>query len=451
MTPQRLGRYDVRQVLGRGGMGVVYEGHDPQIDRPVAIKTIALDGLSAAEAAEFEARFRAEMRSAGRLLHQNIVALYDTGRDEGTAFIVMELVHGLDLRQRLAAGECFNVAQAVQIGLQLLAALEYAHARQVVHRDVKPANLMLQTDGRVKLCDFGVARLTDVDATRTQGSVVGTVRYAAPEQLAGGPVDARTDLYAAAVVMHELLAGKTLFDGRSDVEILQRIAQQVPLPPSASNAEVPPALDAVLLRALSKDPAQRFASAAELAAAVRAATGLPPASDGGSDTTLPLLPPSAAPRSLRWRRAAALGVPLAIAAGWLVWAATTGDGPLQLDGRWTGLYSCGETLGPRNPGTGGDAFSANLDLEVVGERISWTRGNKTYRETVSGRIDRRGRFSAEGEGNEDNGERKSRWLVRASGVYNTGVSPSRLDGTVELLRPKDRSVSRRCTMSAVPR
>jgi len=506
MAPTRFGRYEVRRVLGRGGMGVVYEGHDPQIDRPVAIKTIALDALNADEAAEFEARFRAEMRSTGRLQHQNIVALYDTGRDEGTAYIVMELVPGQDLKQRLAGGQRFDLAQAVDIGLQLLSALAYAHARQVIHRDIKPANVMLQKDGRVKLCDFGVARLTDADATRTRGLVVGTVRYASPEQIAGLPIDARTDLYSAAVLLYELLAGKPPFDGQSDVETLHRISQQPPQAPSALNAAVPAALDAVLLRALSKSPTQRFDSATDFAAALRTAMGLSADPTVPFDATQPLRRP--APQRRRWWIGAAALLPLALMGAW--WARpgpavesapvvaapasaaasppsppsqpvaasaaapasaapvvavadpkpapkplppkpAPAPAPLKLDGSWLGLYGCGETIGPRSPGVNSEAFSAKIALDVQGTRISWTRSGKTWAETVIGSIDGRGRFTAEGEGWDDAEGRKNRWWVQASGSYNTRVQPARLEGQVELLRAKDRSVARRCTLSAVPR
>ena len=233
MQPDSLGRYRIVGLLGRGGMGVVYEGHDPQIDRTVAIKMIALDALSTQERALFEARFRAEMRSSGRLQHHNIAALYDTGRDDGTAYIVMELVTGHDLKWHLANGPRFSLQQAVGITLQLLTALDYAHGRQVIHRDVKPANVMLQDDGVVKLCDFGVARLAEADATRTQGMLVGSLRYASPEQILGQPIDARTDVFSAGVLLFELLTGVLPFKGQSDVEVLHRIATE-PAPSSRS-------------------------------------------------------------------------------------------------------------------------------------------------------------------------------------------------------------------------
>ena len=270
MHPSALGRYRISKVLGHGGMGVVYEGHDPQIDRRVAIKTIAIGALSDEELAHFEGRFLSEMRSAGRLQHHNIVALYDTGRDGGTAFIVMELVIGQDLKRRLAAGQRFGVEQAVDITVQLLTALEFAHRRHVVHRDVKPANVMLQPDGVVKLCDFGVARLTDADATRTQGMVVGSLRYASPEQITGLPIDERTDVFSAGVLLYELLTGELPFKGQSDVEILHRIATAPAPSARAVDSTIPADIDDAVRRALAKDPAERFASAAEFARALGA-------------------------------------------------------------------------------------------------------------------------------------------------------------------------------------
>lgn len=486
MAPTHFGRYEVRRVLGRGGMGLVYAGHDPQIDRPVAIKTIALEALSDSEAAEFEARFRGEMRSAGRLLHPHIVALYDTGREAGTAYIVMELVPGQDLKQRLAAGPPPTLDEALRITLQLLDALGYAHARQVLHRDVKPANLMLQPDGSVKLCDFGVARLTDADATRTQGLLVGTVRYASPEQIGGAPIDARSDLYAAAIVLYELLTGQTPSAGRSDAETLQRIVQQPPQPPSQLRPGLPPALDGVLLRALHKDPAQRFPSAEALAAALRAA-----AADTAPTQPLPApAPPTAAAPAAhaRWWWLAGL-LPLLALAAWALRPRPAAPPPVavaasapaaaasaasdvatlpptpsapasrtaaakpalpRLDGSWLGLYSCGETLGAAS-GPGREPFAAQLAVEIQGSRISWTRGGKTHVEWVSGTIDKRGSFSARGEGKEDGPTRKGQWQVRASGGLNLRVQPMRLDGQVELLRPRDGSVARRCSFSAVPR
>jgi serine/threonine-protein kinase len=286
MHPTELGRYRIVKPLGRGGMGVVYEAHDPRIDRPVAIKTIALSGLDAHETAMFEARFEAEMRFAGRLQHQNIAALYDTGRDGDTAYIVMELVPGQDLRRLLAAGRRFEPDEAIGIVGQLLAALDYAHRRQVIHRDVKPANVMLQDDGLVKLCDFGVARPADAEATRTQGVMVGSLHYSSPEQIAGLPIDIRTDLFSTGALLFELLTGERPFKGATEAEVLNRIAN-ADAPSCRSLApQVPPAVDAAIRRALSKRPADRFDSAEAFAEAL----GVP--LFGSTATgTLPLRPP----------------------------------------------------------------------------------------------------------------------------------------------------------------
>ena len=453
-TPARFGRYEVRRVLGRGGMGLVYEGHDPQIDRAVAIKTIALDALDAREAAEFEGRFRAEMRSAGRLQHQNIVALYDTGRDDGTAYIVMELVRGQDLKQRLAGGWRPGAAEAAAIVLQLLAALEYAHAQRVVHRDVKPANLMLQDDGRLKLCDFGVARLADADATRTRGMVVGTARYASPEQLSGGEVDARTDLYAAGVVLYELLTGRPPFSGANELETIARIGQQQAPRPSAANAALPATLDAVVLRALEKDPARRFASAAEFTTALRAASAAAPVAAPGPPARRPWLALAALPLLLIavaawWLRPHA--APPAIVAAAPKPAQRPASAALRWAASWSGQYACGEVLNSTLEGTRAEPFSAPIALEIDGTRISWSRKGKTSSETVSGRIDASGRFSAEGEGADNAPGAASRWTVQASGSVNPKAQPLRLEGAVRLLRAKDGTLARECTMSAVPR
>ena len=181
MALQQLDRYRIVKVLGQGAMGVVYEAHDPNIDRHVAIKTIRLDDLAEDLAAEYELRFKVEARAAGRLHHPNIVGVYDAERDAGMAYMVMELVLGSDLRRALASGTRYTLEQSLHLMAELLGALEYAHGQSVVHRDVKPANVMLDRNGRVNLADFGSARLVDVgDTTRTRGTALGTPRYMSP-------------------------------------------------------------------------------------------------------------------------------------------------------------------------------------------------------------------------------------------------------------------------------
>jgi len=267
-------------------MGMVYEARDPNLDRRVAIKTIKVDNLPEAAIVEYEARFRTEARSAARLQHPNIVSVYDSERHGDTAYLVMEFVQGEDLKQHLDSGKRYTLEESLAILRDLLAALDYAHQQNIVHRDVKPANLLVEASGRVKLTDFGVARIQDSgEATRTKGSMVGTLKYMAPEQVQGLPIDARADLFSAGVVLYQLLTGKRPFDGDSEFAIIHQIISQQPPPPSSINAQLPAALDAVVARALAKDRAQRFTTAREFALALLDASGqaldataVPPAS-----------------------------------------------------------------------------------------------------------------------------------------------------------------------------
>ncbi len=283
---EKLGRYNIIRVLGKGAMGMVYEARDPNLDRRVAIKTIKVDNLPEAAIVEYEARFRTEARSAARLQHPNIVSVYDSERHGDTAYLVMEFVQGEDLKQHLDSGKRYTLEESLAILRDLLAALDYAHQQNIVHRDVKPANLLVEASGRVKLTDFGVARIQDSgEATRTKGSMVGTLKYMAPEQVQGLPIDARADLFSAGVVLYQLLTGKRPFDGDSEFAIIHQIISQQPPPPSSINAQLPAALDAVVARALAKDRAQRFTTAREFALALLDASGqaldataVPPAS-----------------------------------------------------------------------------------------------------------------------------------------------------------------------------
>jgi eukaryotic-like serine/threonine-protein kinase len=273
MSLTKLGRYDLIRVLGKGAMGLVYEGRDPNLERRVAIKTIRVENLSEEAAAEYEVRFRTEARSAARLQHPNIVSVYDSDRDGDTAFLVMEFIQGDDLKYHLDRGERYSLQQTLAIMGDLLAALDYAHRQNIVHRDIKPANLLIEPGGRVKLTDFGVARIQDSgDATRTQGTMVGTLKYMAPEQVQGLPVDARADLFAAGIVLYQLLTGKRPFDGETDFAIIQQIVGHAPAAPTSFNPQLPPAIDAVMARALVKSRDQRYATAQEFATALQAAS-----------------------------------------------------------------------------------------------------------------------------------------------------------------------------------
>ncbi|KQT10181.1 serine/threonine-protein kinase [Ramlibacter sp. Leaf400] len=270
MHLKKLGRYDLVRVLGKGAMGVVYEALDPNLDRQVAIKTIMVDGLGTAAAAEYEERFRIEARSAARLQHPNIVSVYDSDRDGDTAFLVMEFVSGDDLKQLLDRGGRYEVTDALHLVHDLLAALDYAHRQGVVHRDIKPANLLVEVGGRLKLTDFGVARIAG-ESTRTQGSMIGTLKYMAPEQVQGLKVDARADLFSAAVVTYQMLTGSRPFDGDNDFSVIHQVLGHAPAAPSSVVPELPPAVDIVMARALAKNRDERFATAAEFWQGLRGA------------------------------------------------------------------------------------------------------------------------------------------------------------------------------------
>lgn len=253
-------------------MGVVYEGRDPNLDRRVAIKTVKVENLSEEAAAEYEHRFRTEARSAARLQHPNIVSVYDSDRDGDVAFLVMEYIQGDDLKHHLDRGVRYPLEQALKIIRDLLSALDYAHKQGIVHRDIKPANLLIEPGGRVKLTDFGVARIQDSgEATRTQGSMVGTLKYMAPEQVQGQKIDSRADLFSAGVVLYQLLTDKRPFDGDNDFSIIHQIIGHNPPTPSSINGKLPAALDAVVARALAKTREERFATARDFAVALQAA------------------------------------------------------------------------------------------------------------------------------------------------------------------------------------
>lgn len=269
---EKLGRYEIIRVLGKGAMGVVYEGRDPNLDRRVAIKTIRVQSLNAEAAAEYEGRFRIEARSAARLHHPNIVSVFDSAQDQDIAYLVMEFIQGQDLKHHLENGARFSVRSAIVMVHELLMALDHAHRQNVVHRDIKPANLLIESSGRVKLTDFGVARIQEPDETNlTQvGGAVGTPKYMSPEQAKGLRGDSRSDVFSAGVVLYELLTGTMPFDGENQFMVIHQIVGHAHKRPSEINGEVPAAMDEVMGRALAKDPDERYATAREFALALRA-------------------------------------------------------------------------------------------------------------------------------------------------------------------------------------
>ena len=285
--PERIGKYAIDGVLGKGAMGVVYKATDPHIERRVAIKTVRKDLLDADLAAQFMARFRNEARAAGRLHHPNIIAIYEYGEDESVAYIAMEYVEGMGLREYLNRSARFELHQVAAIMAQLLQALEFAHAQGVVHRDIKPANLILTSAGTLKVADFGIARIDATTLTMT-GMVMGTPTYMAPEQCRGLPSDHRADLFSTGVVLYELLTGTRPFSGTME-SVTYRICHEHPRPASEiCTFPLPPSMDALLDKALAKDPLDRFADARAFALALRLACGEPPARPGGETTVINL-------------------------------------------------------------------------------------------------------------------------------------------------------------------
>ena len=282
--PDSIGRYRVERVLGRGAMGVIYLAHDPVIDRKVAIKLIRADLIDGQEHDDYIARFLREARAAGRCMHGNIVAIYDFAIHEGNPFLAMEFIEGANLADVLRQRGRFAPEAAVAVILQVLDALGCAHAIGVVHRDVKPANILLLPGDRVKMTDFGIARLESSDLTQ-DGAMIGTPSYMSPEQCRGEKVDARSDLFSAGAVLYELLSGTRAFAGATLIETTYRLMNEHPADIDMPIAGLSPAIGAALRRALAKAPHDRFDSAEEMAAALRAAPlrQAPPSADAAPE------------------------------------------------------------------------------------------------------------------------------------------------------------------------
>ncbi len=258
------GRYRVEARIGAGGMAEVFRGFDTTLHRTIAIKTL---NAPYARDASFVERFRREAQAAARLSHPNIVATYDSGTDGGTQFIVMEFIEGRTLAEFLASGKRLTPVKATEVAEKVCDALTAAHAQGVIHRDIKPGNIMVTREGAVKVMDFGIARMVSGPETAPQTSVVmGTATYISPEQAKGQPVDARSDLYSLGTVLYEMLAGRPPFVGDSSVAVAYKQVNETPQPPSVHNPDVPPRLDAVIMRALAKNPANRYQDASEFRA-----------------------------------------------------------------------------------------------------------------------------------------------------------------------------------------
>jgi beta-lactam-binding protein with PASTA domain/predicted Ser/Thr protein kinase len=254
------GRYRVVRKLGSGGMADVYLAEDEELGRRVAIKIL---NERHANDEQFVERFRREAKNAAGLSHPNIVSIYDRGEAEGTYYIAMEYLDGRSLKELVTARGPLPIGDAIAFTREVLGALRFAHRKGVVHRDIKPHNVMADADGRLKVTDFGIARAGASQMTEA-GSIIGTAQYLSPEQARGAAVDQRSDLYSVGIVLYELLTGTVPFNGETPVEIAMRHLSDTPQPPSIKRPEIPPDLDMIVLRALAKNPDDRFQTAAEM-------------------------------------------------------------------------------------------------------------------------------------------------------------------------------------------
>jgi eukaryotic-like serine/threonine-protein kinase len=300
--PQKVGRYELRREIGHGAMGIVYEAHDPLLQRRVAVKTIRVaSAASAQELALFEQRFFAEARIAASLSHPGIVVVHDVGQDaeSGQLFIAMEYVEGRALSEILRAASSLPWREALQTTGRIAAALYYAHARGVVHRDIKPANIMVTLSGEPKIMDFGIAKTEMSQGKLTiAGQSIGTPLYASPEQALGQAVDGRSDIFSLGAIAYSLLTGRAAFEAESLTQVVTRVIGHDPAPPSSLVPDLPPAVDRVIARAMAKDPAARYADGATLAGDIAdLLAGSPPrhaapdAAAGGEARSVPHSPP----------------------------------------------------------------------------------------------------------------------------------------------------------------
>ena len=255
-----LGRYKILRVIGRGAMGIVYEAIDPDIDRVVAIKTINLT-LSPEEMVQYEARFKQEIKAAGRLNHPNIVTIYDVGKTDKFAYMAMEFINGCELKDLLKSGNALPIDVALEIVAQAAEGLAFAHSREIIHRDVKPSNIMLleNEEGMVaKITDFGIARMPASTVKTMTGMVMGSPRYMSPEQVVGRNLSARSDIFSLGVVLYEALTGTAPFEADSISSIMYQTVHAIEQPPSQINPQLGAELDAIVAKALAKSPDDRF-------------------------------------------------------------------------------------------------------------------------------------------------------------------------------------------------
>ena len=265
----RLGRYEVLGELGQGAMGIVYKAKDPLIDRVVAIKTITLS-LALDEKEEYEGRFYQEAKAAGRLNHPNIVTIYDVGKSGDVAYIAMEFLQGRELRDIMNDVGLLPVDQVLDIVAQVAQGLAYAHEHEIVHRDVKPSNIMVVHDGHVKITDFGIARMASSAVHTQTGMVLGSPKYMSPEQVMGKTIDQRSDIFSLGVMLYEMLTGQAPFNGENVNAIMYQTLNAVPAPPNTLNPAVPEMANFIMAKALAKKLEDRYQNARDFAVDLRA-------------------------------------------------------------------------------------------------------------------------------------------------------------------------------------
>ena len=283
----QLGRYEIVGELGQGAMGVVYKARDPLIDRIVAIKTINLS-LALDEIEEYEGRFYQEAKAAGRLSHPNIVTIYDVGKSDSIAYIAMEFLEGRELRDILNDGQCLPVDEVLAIVMQVARGLAYAHEKGVVHRDVKPSNIMIIHEGHAKITDFGIARMSSAGIRTQTGMVLGSPKYMSPEQVMGKQTDQRSDIFSLGVMLYEMLTGKAPFVGENVNAIMYQTLNTTPTPPGTMNPQVPDMLNFIVAKALAKGLDNRYQNAKDFANDLRACRDALPRSGVRTDISKPL-------------------------------------------------------------------------------------------------------------------------------------------------------------------
>ncbi len=383
-------RYQVEARIGAGGMAEVFRGFDQVLNRTVAIKVLL---PQMARDTSFVQRFRREAQAAARLNQPNIVGVYDTGADDGTQYIVMEFIEGRTLAEFMATGRRPTPVQAAEIAQKICAAIAAAHAQGVIHRDIKPGNVMITREGVIKVMDFGIARVLGPETAPQTSAVLGTASYLSPEQAQGGPVDARTDIYSLGAVLYELLTGRPPFTGDTPVAVAYKQVNETPAVPSSLNPDVPVRLDAVVMKALSKNPSNRYQSATEFSADLARviagqeveATPLMPA--GGGDATqvisrpssqTAVLPPAEEPKGSGRK------VWLGILIGLLLFALLAGGGYLLVDSLTGGGEGTVTVVVPDVVGK--TQTAAEAELEELGFDVGVRRREVDPDETEPGTV-----------------------------------------------------------------